>query len=205
MAMFVQTITVADVLAGLTTDSTKWAGANIANLDQSIATTDTNVEKYAKRRIYQNTTHTWDENADGDVEFWIDTAPIVVGLWYFRFKFTTNGNSGDGVRYYPIWEDDDNKYYFFASDSATTCPDLYKQVVGAGTQLISGGETTDTSEHYVELTKDGCGNFEIFYDGTTKGTCSETFNPTPNGALFKLHSSAGNSVVEIYEAYVERL
>lgn len=43
MAMFVQSITAADVLAGLTTDTTKWAGADIGTINTNTAATASEV------------------------------------------------------------------------------------------------------------------------------------------------------------------
>jgi len=49
-----------------------------------------------------------------------------------------------------------------------------KFVTGSITHLIAGSITRDTDWHEVKITRDADGNFELFYDGTSKGTTTDT-------------------------------
>ena len=206
MAMFVQTITAAQVLAGLTTDTTKWAGANIANLDQAISTTDTNLTTDIKKTIYLDTTTTWDENADGSLTYRINQYPFFNGTYYMKTECTSTGSSGDNVQFKPLAEDANN--YIIMSvrgDNGQDSPRVIKKQAAANTTLLTSGVTTDTSEHEHKFTRDGMGNFELFLDGVSKGTCNEEFTPVGNYAEIALVSSAGNSVFDIKEIWAEMI
>jgi len=201
MAIFTQAITAADVLAGLTTDSTKWAGANIANLDATVS----GVETYVKKRVYIDSNFTWDENADGSLDYVITRNPRFVGTWYLKYQCTTlSGGAADWVENYLFYEDANNKVYFLLrTDAAVNTPRLYKKEAAAGSQLITSGVAIDTSEHYSTITRDGCGNYELFLDGTTKGTANDEFLPAAVSSGFHFEGGGGNTVFVVKEIYQE--
>jgi len=203
MAMFTQSISVADVLSGLTTDDTKWAGANIANLDDAI-TTAIATTQLNKRRVYLTENHTFDASADTDINLPVDTAPLLSGTWYVKYQYTTAGNSKDQTNLYLLYEDGNNYLVLRAidADSADT-PELKKCVVGAVTSLINGGNTTDTSEHTMSVTRSGVGDYELFYDGTTQGTASDLDLPDATESRLGFFDSAGNSVIVMKDAYYQ--
>lgn len=202
MAIFTQAISAADVLAGLTTDTTKWAGANIANLDALISA----IESWVKKRTYQNTTHTWTEATDADIEYITDTAPVTVGTWFLKYQFTTVGNSGDIVYQSILYADANNWIRLRAHDSlSANSPLICKKDAGAVTNIINGGNTTTTAERTTTATRDLAGNYELFYDGTSEGTAYDNFQPVPTYSNAGCISSGGVSVIDLKEVTVERI
>lgn len=84
----------------------------------------------------------------------------------------------------------------------TTCAgdfDLYKYVSGSGTNVISSTWTANTAWHTIKATRDADGNWEIFFDGTSKGTAIDTWLPTIN------YLTISNHPVTNYEHYVDNL
>jgi len=207
MAIFTQAITATDVLAGLTTDSTKWAGANIANLDTLLSTLMSNVETYVKCYTFLNNTETWTQSVDGTVDYYFYTQPLSTGTWYMRLTWTTNGNSGDTAKWKFLYQDSDNYVEMCSIDSnnANGC-NVRKVVATVQTTLIQRGtNNTGTDEHYYETIRDLAGNMSLERDGVSVGTAQDTFLPTlTSQTIYEFLDSAGGSVVELDEVKYTR-
>jgi hypothetical protein len=202
MAIFTQTITGAQVLSALTTDTTKWAGANIANLDYAIAT----LRNELNRTYYLDSTVTWSASGGDNSGYYANTLEqFSIGTWYLKYAFTTCGSHDDALRWYFLREDGNNYYRVLIEDAnVATSPKLQKNEAGGGiTSLISGSNTMDTSEHYTEAIRDAYGNWDLEQDGTSEGTATDDFLPnTSSGqAYLSCVNSGGNSVVELRDMY----
>ena len=102
------------------------------------------------------------------------TDNITEGTWKMKQKLgEVNSSGGWNYTLAFMFTDTDNFYAAFISGF-----DEYvrfsKFVTGSNTHLIEGSITRDTDWHEVKITRDSSGNFELFYDGTSKGTVTDT-------------------------------
>ena len=51
---------------------------------------------------------------------------------------------------------------------------LCKTVSSSSSSLISGSWSIDTEWHIIKVTRDSSDNFELFFDGVSKGTTTDT-------------------------------
>jgi len=136
----------------------------------------------------------WDEAKDGDSRI-LCTPVQTTGTWELDFQFTTLGADGDHwPRFIICWQDADNKVLLFVGDSQYEQFRLRKVDAGTGTDLLSPGWASDSAQHTSKVTRDADGNFEIFLDGSSKGTATDTFWPTENNTGIGATSSGGGSV-----------
>jgi len=189
----VQTLTKQDVLEAITTDLQKFSGAAIST-----------IKSYSTKEIYQNSDVTWTQSTDGTMIVPYANEPRrLTGKFYMRGQYTTNGNSADSVQILPFFNDADNCIgcQWYDSGHATYSVELYKRVAASQTSLIDNGAViSDTNEHYVEFTRDVKGNFELFVDGVSKGTATDTYMPDPlKQSSMKFLDSAGGSVFTVKE------
>jgi hypothetical protein len=202
MAIFTQTISAADILAGLTTDTTKWAGANIANLDAALSTSFTTSGERVTRKVGLVTDAIFTASG-GTLENQRFGRSLLetVGTWYFKGKWTTNNAVNDTISWMFINQDTDNQIYLaFKTQSAAT---LVQITEAAGTTtLITGDTISDTDSHYCEVTRDVLGNIELEMDGTSKGTATDDFCPIPNYSFLRCYAGGGTSVGVIEDAYL---
>jgi len=196
MAVFTQSITAASVLAGLTTDSTKWAGANIANLDYPI----TDLLTATKKTVFNQTPLTWTEAVDGTVDYTLTSTKQQIkeiGTWYFDFQFTTNGNSSDNISYIHLYEDANNNIFTKVADHNN--PNglrTVKRVASAETNLITEGSAhTGTAAEYAKTIREGLGDYELIKTGVSLGTATDTYMPTYVSSHLILTSGGGGSVI----------
>jgi len=205
LAIFTQQVTAAQVLAGLTTDSTKWAGANIANLDIVLSTGLRDVLKnYILETHYIESSFNWNQAADGNVSYEIqqntENLPEF-GTWYLRGQFNTLGNDSDAIWWYILFQDTDNFIAFRLNDDneANGCMVRYKNGGAATTLIQKGTATSGTASHYYEVTRDGLGNFDLSEDGASIGTANDSFLPTTTGMKLDFNDSAGGSDFDVDE------
>jgi hypothetical protein len=100
------------------------------------------------------------------------TSTFMVGTWEINFRFTATAG-GDDLMFYFIYVDSSNWYAVrINNDTAGPFYKLRKKVTGTESDIISSTLTPNTIEHTCKLTRDASGNFELFFDGVSKGTAT---------------------------------
>lgn len=120
---------------------------------------------------------------------------FAVGTWRFKFEWTDSAAADTSqCRIKFMYVDADNAYYFQTDAVLSSSHNGLKKIVGGSiTDLIMFG--VDLGEHTIKITRDSSGNFEIFYDGASQGTTTDTditstnyfniwYNQNPTGKLF---------------------
>jgi len=103
---------------------------------------------------------------------------ITSGVWEIGFKFMTAPSSGS-FRMSLIYQNGSN-YYILYNDILSNKILLHKREAGSISDPISHtGAVKDTDYHVIKVTRDSSGNWEIFLDGTSIGTTTDSFVPTP--------------------------
>ena len=98
---------------------------------------------------------------------------FAVGSWEIKYQFASNSDTV--TRPIEIYNDSSNFYWLrIDDDSQGTDWDVYKTIAGAGAVLIDTSASNDIAQHTTKLTRDSSGNFEIFLDGVSKGTATNT-------------------------------
>jgi hypothetical protein len=98
---------------------------------------------------------------------------LETGTWEFDFQFSTT--PGFSHQFEFIREDGDN-YYFIESQSGGGF-ELRKKEAGSFSTVIAGNWPVDSAAHTTKVTRDGSGNWELFFDGSSQGTTTDTFLP----------------------------
>jgi len=107
---------------------------------------------------------------------------VDVGSWKHDFRLSSSGNTTNiGAR--QIHQDDNNHVYTIARADGTNYK-LYKKVSGSNFKIISATWPNDTSWHTHELTRSSYGEYELFFEATSKGTATDTFLPDVNQFRF---------------------
>lgn len=147
----------------------------------------------------------WSQSVDGRSEI-RTSSKFTVGLWEVDFHYTTLGNSGDQVILGLMDEVPDvntsgepvsEGYQTNIADNGNYS--LKELSSGTSTDVISaswGGGSGNTNSHTCKITRDEYGSFELFEDGSSKGTATNTDHTESTILLLFYHSSAGGSVVE---------
>lgn len=107
------------------------------------------------------------------------------GTWEWDAK----ASNTSGTRYLKnnfIYEDADNnlRVNFRPGGTPGNEVDLIKTDAGVASTLITGSWTADTNWHTIKATRDTSGNFELFFDGVSQGTATDTFLPSISKILF---------------------
>lgn len=202
MAIFTQTVSAADILSGLTTDDTKWAGANIANCDYVLTTLWTELQTDMIFKGSETFT-----GGTGVKSFDLKTAVAsiqTVGKWYLKAQWTTNNTDNSEATYYFLFEDNNNYVRMMFRDSGAGSSDLEMKEAGGLSTLISGTSMNGTTEHYLETIRDGLGNYELLTDGVSEGTATDDFLPAITKEFFEF-GNAGTSTIDIKEMKESRL
>ena len=102
-----------------------------------------------------------------------------VGTWVVDASLI-GGISDTNIVYYNfMWIDADN--YYLMDMNATGALRLVRSTTDlGGAAIISTTWTADTGWHTMKITRDINGNFEIFLDGVSKGTVTNTLITTSN-------------------------
>jgi len=125
----------------------------------------------------------------------------VVGAWQFKIEWVGRG-------YYTSWcyikfmcVDANNAYYFKTSSrNSSSEHGLCKIVNGEATSLITFA--LDSSVRIIKITRDSNGNFEIFRDGESQGTVTDTDITSSNYFNIKFNKSTyGNLYLDNLEVY----
>lgn len=102
---------------------------------------------------------------------------FTTGSWEFDFKAEADPTSNNFVLQ-GIREDANNKAVRLAIGQDGTLL-LEKEQSGAFTTIVSGSWGDDLNTHTLKITRDSFGAQELFNDGASQGTGTDTFLPTP--------------------------
>ncbi|TDA33200.1 MAG: hypothetical protein DSO04_01050 [Hadesarchaea archaeon] len=110
--------------------------------------------------------------------------PFVPEGWEWRSKADSVGSavSGRAVDVRIIYQDDSNNYYQYWITDTTYLGYRLLKIAGGTTSstVIDGGNWAwDTNWHTHRVTRTRAGLWELFYDGTSKGTATDTWLPSP--------------------------
>ena len=113
--------------------------------------------------------------ASADYDLYIKlTDNITEGTWKMRQKLgAVNSTRGYNFTLAFMLKDKDNHYAAYISGYDDYVR-FSKQIAGTVTHLIAASISRDTDWHEVKITRDADGNFELFYDGVSKGTATDT-------------------------------
>lgn len=100
------------------------------------------------------------------------------GTWEIDMRVTATGGvaSGNPRQFVFMFEDANNYWSYVTVEEGYVR--LYKVDGGTENGVFSGSWTYDTSWHTYKVTRDSSGNFELFVDGVSKGTVTDTWLPT---------------------------
>ena len=99
---------------------------------------------------------------------------IVTAAFVSKQKSDNCGSANMGILWDFIYLDDSNKYIvYFQFEAAEGNTDNF-QLHSATSVLIDSAWTVDLNWHEVKVTRDSDGNFELFLDGVSKGTVTNT-------------------------------
>ena len=100
---------------------------------------------------------------------------IVTAVWEYKFQLT-NTAIGNFVMFTPIWVSVGNFYYLWIHQNGTM---NFRLVSGAiQSTIIASTWTADLNWHKAKITRNSSGYFEIFLDGVSKGTVTNTTHTT---------------------------
>lgn len=145
-----------------------------------------------------------DYDGSGSVDIIETPSQFYVGSWQFDWQLDPLGGDNNQINHFSIHNGDrssdfpPNSYEGHIAEGGT-----YKlQKVSGGTQsnLITPGWTNDTNVHTWKHTRDSYGNFELFFDGTSQGTATDTEHTKPGGGgTFRLYfaDSGGSGTAHI--------
>ena len=98
------------------------------------------------------------------------------GTWSVKLQHESTSNVISDFCF--MWVDASNmNFYKMATANVLQ---IVKKVSDTDTALIDPGWTSDTAWHTCKATRDASGNFEMFFDGVSKGTATDTSITTAN-------------------------
>lgn len=122
---------------------------------------------------------------------------FMTGTWEYKTRIPQVNTYS---RFIPIFIDADNLYDIeLSSRSAESWVKFRKCVAGSWTDLISGTWTIDTDWHTITLMRDAAGNFELFFDGVSQGTCTDTSHTSTS--VIKLQTEGDPSDFDDIKVY----
>lgn len=135
----------------------------------------------------------WEQAADGKSRLG-NPKVLTEGTWVLDYKFDVNGNDTDGFGVLIVHQDADNYILVRAFDSATDEIWLTKWDAGTSTNIITSALASGTSWHTQKVTRTAPDSWELFVDGVSQGTGTDSFWPTENYTGVRGFDSAGGSV-----------
>jgi|Deesub1362A_J573_1020465.scaffolds.fasta_scaffold00348_79 hypothetical protein len=121
------------------------------------------------------------------------------GVWELKFQRVAVGGTDNYTLFaYFMYEDSSNYYVLYIQNKSTSPAVLLvkNQAGGGDTTLISFTWDSDTNEHTLKLTRDSSGNWELFYDGVSKGTATDSWLPS-NPTQFKITSGINLGTMDL--------
>lgn len=122
--------------------------------------------------------------------------------WEFRARCTYGGYD-HSLRVSIFAQDGNNRWTHFGPNwqSSGILNYLWKFVDGSSYFVIKATHTGDTNWHTVRGTRTGSGAWEIFYDGVSDGTATDTWMPSSNNYFF-IHNDPGTYVHDVELDYI---
>jgi len=119
---------------------------------------------------------------------------FTVGSWVVRGSLGNTGSNNDlALRF--MYIDSQNFYQLQLGGTGNFI--LVKVVGGSAYQIISDPWTVDTNWHVMKVTRDEDGNFDIYLDGTSRGSTQDTTFSTSNYMRFAIVQSSTASPTRI--------
>jgi hypothetical protein len=115
------------------------------------------------------------------------------GSWEIDWQFVSDPTSGYLFIEF-LLQDSSNRYEVLVGNGGTH--QVKKHQGGSNIGIVSGSHPDDTNLHTTRVTRDSDGNWELFLDGSSQGTATDTFLPDVN--FFRIESSL-NADVDIHE------
>lgn len=106
---------------------------------------------------------------------------FTVGTWEKDFTIISATTAG-ACNLFFIWTDNSNTLRVSIESDDDYM--LVKIDGGTTTILVSSTWDGDTTQHTTKVTRDANGNFELFYDGVSQGTATDTFLPSTRDLSF---------------------
>lgn len=122
------------------------------------------------------------------------------GEWSMTFQATTTPTSG--ILVYgimgsePVGASDSNVYYLNVGSDGAINLTKFENGSYVGT-VVSGSWTPDTAQHTVRVTRTAAGDWELFFDGTSQDTATDTFLPEVNKISLRSQFDSGVAVQEL--------
>ncbi|MBL4654508.1 MAG: T9SS type A sorting domain-containing protein [Bacteroidia bacterium] len=127
------------------------------------------------------------------------------GYWEFKYQFSTTTHTGSMFLQSFFYLNESNftstsdGYMVIVRDDASSEKLVLQRVDnGALTDIITAsGITYDANQHTILLTVDGSGNWELFWDGTSKGTVIDATYSSPTHWVSRHYESLGTATIGI--------
>lgn len=101
---------------------------------------------------------------------------LTVGSWSIDSRYHSTGN-GTNSSLNVILEDSSNWWKAFLREDSWQYAQLKKADAGTTTVVIDSTWAVDTNWHSRKATRDAYGNWELFFDGASQGTATDSFLP----------------------------
>jgi len=138
-------------------------------------------------------------DASGTNEVQTSSLSITEGTWEVDIIVLATGHT---QLIYFIYQDIDNHYHAGNSTpGGTRAWYLYKYEGGAGSELILSSWTEATGTYALKVTRDSSGNFELFVDGNSKGTATDTWLPTTYDSIVLRVTDDNSSAMDNLKVY----
>jgi len=117
---------------------------------------------------------------------------FTVGAWELDFKWANTTSTQWDRNWFMRLAGEATGYWMRANNDGSAC-DIIETTTGTHTVIIDNTWTADTSWHTLKATRDSAGNFELFLDGVSKGTTTDTTHTTSDEMWIR---DDGNDVAE---------
>jgi len=114
-----------------------------------------------------------------DVDDAVDT-PITFNVGSWEFKFTRVATTASALLYFRFGGV--GKYHMAGTSATLSKVSIYDRV--DSTDVISAAITVDTAPHTLKATRDAGSNWELFYDGASKGTGNDATTTSFDALVF---------------------
>jgi len=129
---------------------------------------------------------------------------ITVATW--KVDWQSNTTTGGSWLFLRFMEIDDSNYYRLMAVLVTTTSAYFwleKIVNGTITGLLGPTVTADTNWHHLAVSRDESGNFEIFFDGVSQGTATDTSITTSKYLALKAKDSPPGGAYSVHADNLE--
>jgi len=119
----------------------------------------------------------------------IITTPLTTVGTTYEFKHRIEGAGDRGSNFHIMYVDATHYYYvkdIVGNGGVTSHLELVKNIGAGEVIMIATDRAIDTNTHTIKVTRDAVGNFELFFDGASKGTATD--NNVTTCALIRIES-----------------